>query len=426
MIYGEGGEASKSEYNYDAVKRFWINNLERSKIGMITDCGTVNADIAHHNGDITAVDEYLCYIRVFQGQEIDAAKTGMHPEVPRSFFSKYVPHWVESMRPYRDYSKKEIYHSVSPIGQLHDFIIEYLKDFRLKKCDETNMSYLFGKNINIELFNKILPYVKELEKSYRRDLSYIQEQSNNNTFTKDENYLEINNLMSEYTDLIHSIDPDIATVAACCYHVTYSNSSSLSYSFPWVTAFDGLIELLYRHNNNCKLMKISKEKYTAGDVFEYNFNNTLYELEAFNLNDKLYLRIPTEEIKVEEQTITFDKIKFIMSGFTYYGFNAISVVDYIKNNNKIIDVIVINEKISLICNNKVIGVLPKNDSIKYFHLIGKKVKLTSYQKDIVYINKKTNTEQLRKAFSITGDIIGESDNYNIESLNTALIANAIN
>lgn len=434
MIYDEGKSGIKVENNPENLVTYYINTTTRSNVGKITDLATTWNDISLHNGDRSLFGEYVACLRVYQGQEIDAAKTGYHPTVSKHLRTPFIPHWMVTMRGGMVGNDRQIYVSTSPIGKLHDFIMKYWEGLKeIKKAPNADMTLKFACHIDHEIVSKVSQIVIDLENDYRKDLAHLNQLVQAKVMTQDEANIQTEYLFAKYEALIDSLNVDKKTVAAIAYDTAYNKNNSKSYSFPWIACFSGLLELLYQNKNAIRMTAIpfttDKTVPVRGAILEVNMEKHYIgnipdgDYEVMNINGKSYIKVPyygTPEYKkpvatgghrkdIQDKYVGKEIVQFTITGFSHLGLTANAVVDTFKaNNNEIAVVKSHDDQVVIYAGSTMIGVMSKYDKLNNVGIIGKLLKVSEHQ-DTQFVSTKTHKLELRKAFYLVATVIGDVD-----------------
>lgn len=100
--------AKSVKYNMDAIVKFELNSRD-SRIGEITNVATSLINQRPINGTDEIDNQYMPLLRIYQGKEIDAIKTGLRWSIPKWMKNKAkkLPHFLIYKYPKRKKSTKK-------------------------------------------------------------------------------------------------------------------------------------------------------------------------------------------------------------------------------------------------------------------------------------------------------------------------------
>ncbi|HLO11288.1 MAG TPA: hypothetical protein VK190_03405 [Pseudoneobacillus sp.] len=310
-IVSEGkGKAEKITINYNAVVAHVARNSKRSMVGFVTDLGTTWADMYRTECDpekAKVYDGMVKHTRVLQGEIIDAPKTGKNVIIDEKVQTPFRPHWLE-----RTGLNIKVYHSVSPMGMLYDYILASIKIF-MENNKGIDHSLVMGllEQVNPNGYYAVFPKVQEYLDGYKKEIGAVirmfegqyseeaEEQRSKLTGAIAEKYGELMDSLCAITDPV--------TVAGVAMYLSYQKASKDSgFSFPWVTCFEGLIEGLSRvSGERFMLVPFKGFNGSAPSSIEVK-NNLAFEgdnfvgvskvedgiYDIFCYNDRTYVKVP--------------------------------------------------------------------------------------------------------------------------------------
>lgn len=401
VLYDAGFTADPIEMSRKAIYEYDVKTIINDvlSIGEITNMATTWKDIMKNPRmmkklklDRDEIKDIVRILRFMQGWSIDYAKTGFFPGIPDNVLTQKSPEW-------KAWSKgavlagikgAEVFKSVSPLGQLHKAVQDYMKnEFKRETKKQTrDFTFEFTAGADMNEVNRIKPVIKELEHNYRHELSALRDMQ----MTKEEESDYVIHLMDKYTAAVQSIDSDIRSIAAAAYVHTYFESSSKgnSISFPWVTAYEGL--LLNISESTDKKTKLRKAVYN-GHIDDIPATLKFYRNEATGENFTVSAKVPNGSyetvrhhgklfVKMNSKSIAkaVEKrlerpvdthVTFEIKGFKYAGKTPQQVIDLLKENDGIIRVQRENDKKQQVkevravvyCGDERIGVVGRNNKM---------------------------------------------------------------
>jgi hypothetical protein len=445
VVFDQGGAPAKKVPNTrEEVIKFDLSTMKKSRIGIMTDYATVWTDYMIHKKNPKA-DENVQVLRILQGQEIDSVKTGYVPPLPDSLKTTFAPHWMEKNLGKPEDKHILEYKSTSPLGQLYDFIMEFWAEFSQvnpEDCEKRNLAILRG--IDKAEASAIYKYVARLEESYRQELKALMEYAEENGLDDDSDQLNAirEEIFDRYTRLIQDIDADPRTVAGVAYQVAYhreGTGSKRSVSFPWITAFDGLITVLSQiADERFKLVPVRGRELTAGTmkfsgkeskdadgkvVARAQVPNGTFEV--VEIEGRFFAKVKrTAKPVTEKKTASAEKlVHFQIRGFKYHETKtARKAFESIKKNGGIVELVQKGEYITVNVNNTQIGVVGGDDDFTMITVMNKKLQIASHG-DLTFVSKKDGKtydlggvnvtarvlEQLEAPEAIVTDLKGDFD-----------------
>lgn len=395
LIYDEGREGKKVPNTREELVKFDLQTFTPSRIGLITNWATAWLDIARHNGQ--EVSERVAVLRVLQGQEIDAAKTGYVPEIPERLQATWYPHWLRDRKDvqgkeYNPRTKQGVYRSRSPMGQLYDYILKFWEAFKqnLPDTKENNMIKVVSRVPNLEEYTQVLDYVKELERQYRFENQLLAEWEKRGTLQPDEIAKQRAMLFERYTEVLASLDADPRSVAAAAYYAAYTNGGH-SRSFPWLCAFEGLLMLLEEGASQFRLVPVRKAPEGA---------------EIVEIDGRQYAKVPVKQ-KVSQEVVKpeIKKVMVTLKGFRYQGLTAYEAAQAIKNARRLI-VVQEGKYLYVVADGKKVGVIGAEDALTGVMLKNKELRFVHHGA-LAYTEKRTGKVRDASAVPMTFEVIGD-------------------
>lgn len=366
MLYDAGFKADKEE---NSRKNIWkydvatiINDVQ--SIGEITNMSTTWKDIVYNPALMKElgmtekrIDEIVCILRFMQGWSIDYAKTGFFPEVPDYVQTLMSPQWKPWSRKQESLGIKgaKVFKSKSQLGQLHNSVMDYVKNKFKQEARENTRDFTFeisaGSDYNE--IERVKPIVAQMESNYRHELQALRDM--NMTAEEESEYMTY--LFDKYQNAIQSIDSDIRSIAAATYIHTYfeSTSKGKSISFPWVTAYEGiLLNIADSTEMKSKLRKASVKghiddvpetlKFFRGVSKDEDYTveakvpNGTYE--TFRRNGQLFIKMSVKTTGASKKYTAPKSVhtSFEIKGFKHAKITPNEVIELLKENDGIVRV----------------------------------------------------------------------------------------
>ena len=346
------------------------------------------------------LDSIVCYLRLYQGAEIDGAKTGYHPELVEFVKIVLTPiHMVNRIehlgRPVSNKTRINTYVSVSPLGRIYSYIDKYLKGelkdesgnkvipvlerlnngsgkkyLLMSLLTPEEKSKYFKKYIGNSGIPKTLTEIfKERKKEYGKKIGILMQQP------KDEYYYDaLDKLklaeMQSMQDIADYCDVSLQVIAVAAYDAVYTKNSGQNegLSYAWLL-FEELLSVFSRAENvKAELFKIPANTKQAAIINGYMYiNGNKYipidapdsELEITVYNSRKYALVYKRQYETVKQSDTI--IETVYSNTTYTinlrGFKY-HIVDgtaddferIVANNNHEFDIQIINGNCDVMVN----------------------------------------------------------------------------
>ena len=349
-----GKKVEDTHFNY--ISFLLDAYCSESKIGEYVNYSTVWKDLPYNLPQYSAQADYAVKrLSIDVVMEIDSAKTGYRPIIDKNLKCQSYPHWMEL-----NIGKSEEYRSVSPLGRTYDYVIttwDAIKNSVLGSSKTFKKSLDFLKLVDGAVYNNLLNITTIYDKNYRKEMASISEMQNNDYISEEVANMKRFDIIQNYKDLVASLDGDLVTVAIACYQATYVNrqGGSSSYSFPWVTAFDGLLQAISETSTRRTRLYPVKVNSINVDITESTqlcFIDGVDEINScsvsklvpdgvytpFEYYGNLYIEIANDDklvVTSNEPAITDKVIQFSIRGFGNYGLKGPQVLDILKNSASI-------------------------------------------------------------------------------------------
>jgi hypothetical protein len=366
MLFDAGFNADKEENNRKNIWKYDVATIinDVKSIGEITNMSTTFKDIEKNPALMKRlgltpkrIDEIVCILRFMQGWSIDYAKTGFFPDVPEYVLTLLSPHWKPWSRKQEQLGIKgaEVYKSKSQLGQLHNSVTDYMENKFKQETKENTRDFTFEVTAGADYaeIERIKPIIAQMESNYRHELQALRDMK----MTDEEESEYMTYLFDKYQSAVQSIDSDIRSISAAAYVHTYFESSSKgkSVSFPWVTAYEGiLLNIADSTDTKSKLRKakvtghiddvpaslkffrgVSKdEDYTV----EAKVPNGTYE--TFRRNGQLFIKMTTKATTAKKKFVApiNRHASFEIKGFKHADITPNEVIELLKENDGIVRV----------------------------------------------------------------------------------------
>lgn len=260
--------------------------MRDSRIGEITNVATSIENKYFEDDDTKKrYSDYTSLLRIYQGKEIDALKTGFRWHLPNSLRNhlKQLPYFllynypakmkayqkiVEKNKHIDDTQKKQplnVFFSPSPMNELCDYICAWEKrHIQWNNCmnDLVDTQCLIINN-DLELNNKeILRLCKRTVNQYAADFKYYMSKY------PDWNKMQTQELINTHKTALSSLNLDEETLANYVIKASYS-SFTVSKSFCWNAYGDYILKNLIANTNPKRNISIHEVPYKTNNSYEY-------------------------------------------------------------------------------------------------------------------------------------------------------------
>lgn len=377
----------KEKITKEAIIEYDLRTLD-NRIGYITNLATLFTNLGSAKGNVNLYDEQLTKLRIWQGMEIDSAKTGVHPVIDKDVekYKDYKPYFLWKYK-YNSKGKLATWANKASMNILCRHIERWEKEkFVWQKWEETDIieaaDYLMNKEI-IEQYKKeaegLIKIMREHYKQYNQELSklWLDNKFQDKNKTKqfyNKWYLKVNAL-HENKELLSSIAVHV------CYKENRKNEHS--FNFPWVVAWEGILKTLEAKQQEEKiLLRKLQETAEAVDAIEFLGRKYIEEIKKKHISADKTIAKAKERISVEVPVVDIDGEEF---------------AEKIKENN----IVILKPKfyrdkeyVSLFQNEEYIGSIPqKNTTIDIITSL-KDYYNTQFKVEIKKINKKSAIVEL--------------------------------
>lgn len=275
----------KVEYNKENIVKYELNSRDE-RIGEITNVATsiLNKYTEDENQKKT-YEDYISYLRLCQGKEIDSIKTGVRWNMPRRLRNhlKKLPYFLiynyESKRnryfnileenkklPKGEKLPKNIYNSPSAMNELCSYICKWEKaeikwNTNLATPEEM-LEVLIDKDIEIDEHSYILKQFQDLYRKFNKDWKEILNEKN------EENFIQLDKCLNRYKSLILGFSDDRKLLANYLIDVAYSTYNS-NKILCWHTFGDEMIQNLIKNSSKSKSLVFVEDLSGSDYDFEY-------------------------------------------------------------------------------------------------------------------------------------------------------------
>ena len=292
--------ASPKSYTKENLIEYEVMTRD-NRIGEITHCATSIENRYVTNCDVKKLyDNYTSLLRIYQGKEIDAVKTGIRWQLSSGLRKhlNQLPYFLlfnypDKMRTYNkikdknrqienkeDKVKLNAYHSPSPMNELCDYICTWEKKNILWDNDINNLvdTRCLIINNDFDLSDKTIMkvcrrYINQYATEIKKHINLHREKSD------DENQkFNVDAVVAEYRKrILEELQIDEELIANYVINASYS-SISISKSFAWAVYGDYIIDNLRNNTNPKRNVSIQEVPYKTNDSYEYLGKN--YEFEV--------------------------------------------------------------------------------------------------------------------------------------------------
>ena len=389
MLYDNGMAGANKDNNWDSRNAHFFNTAKKSNVGQITNLASVHRDLSLHNGNANLYDLKVIALRFIQGWDIDSAKTGASVVIPEDLKTDSIPHHMVAHKIYKGRAVSDNavkYHSLSPLGQLYDYVQEFIKGFAITVQNE-DKTFKFVKNANKGEVARIQGIVKAYEKQYSRDVAVIYEKykslDTTDTSIKQEKANDYDEVYSRYQALLRTISKDEVAVACAVYNCAYNKGAneSKACSMPWTVCFNGMIQLLHLNNNSTMLVALPSYGEVPETVIVSNsgmlyindepVKHTEYiagVYEVISLEGSHFIKVArTEMVELEPSIPTryIDETQYYMfkiNGFQHLELNPVQALDIIKENGNEFMLVGVKDRTMVVAGGRVIAYYNKESN----------------------------------------------------------------
>lgn len=235
--------AAKSvKYNIDAIVKFELNSRD-SRIGEITNVATSLINQRPVNGTDEIDNQYIPLLRIYQGKEIDYRKTGLRWSIPKWMKNKAkkLPHFLiykypkerekyeKIQKKNKEYEKRgidkkipyNVFESPSAMNELCRYVDRWHWEKGMwKNINVVNNGHLLiDKKIEPSLTDKqLMEKIKIVISNFNAKYKLL--------FNQDERDKALNNIFTEYEELLNSIHSNKKELANYVIKISYANLSS--------------------------------------------------------------------------------------------------------------------------------------------------------------------------------------------------------
>ncbi|ERM91923.1 hypothetical protein O163_08220 [Caldanaerobacter subterraneus subsp. yonseiensis KB-1] len=370
-----------------AIIEYDLRTLD-NRIGYITNLATFWTNLGNAKANVNLYDEYLTKLRIWQGVEIDSAKTGIHPIIDDEVkkYENYKPYFLWKYK-YNSKGKVSTWTDKASLNILCRHIEQWEKEkFIWKKWEETDIleaaDFLINKEVlnqNREEAEKLVKIMREYYKQYNEELGklWLDNKFEDNKKMKqfyNKWYLKVNAL-HENKELLSSIAVHI------CYRENHKNEHS--FNFPWVVAWEGILTTLEHKQEEEKIL-LRKVQETAEmvDVIEFLGRKYIEEVKKKYISPEKTITQLKKKINIEVPIVNIVGEEF---------------AEKMRKNNIVIlkpKIYQNKEYVSLFQNEEYIGsVAYKNDTVDIVTSL-KEYYNTQFKVEIKKINKKSAVVEL--------------------------------
>ena len=370
------------------------------------------------------LDSIVCYLRLYQGEEIDGAKTGYHPELVDFVKVVFTPiHMVNRIeylgRPVSTKTQINTYISVSPLGRIYSYIDKYLKGElkdengnkiipvleRLSNgsgkkyllmsllTPEEKSQYFKGYIGNAGVPKTLTKIFKERKTEYGKKIGVLMKQP------KDEHYYDALDKLKlaeikAMQDIADYCNVSLQVIAVAAYDAVYTKNSGQNegLSYAWLL-FDELLSVfsraenvkaeLFKIPNNAKhaeiingCMYINGNKYISVDAPDSELEITVYNSRKYALVYKRQYETVKQSDTIIETLYSNTTYTINIRGFKYHITNG-TADDFeriVANNNYEFDIQIVNGNCDVMVNGKTLARYGVENPVE---LVGRTVKVVA-------------------------------------------------
>ncbi|NNG66152.1 RNA dependent RNA polymerase [Caldanaerobacter subterraneus] len=382
------GQAEK--ITEEAIIEYDLRTLD-NRIGYITNLATFWTNLGSAKANVNLFDEHLTKLRIWQGIEIDSAKTGVHPVIDDEVkkFENYKPYFLWRYK-YNSKGKLATWTNKASMNILCRHIEHWEKEkFIWKKWEETDIieaaDFLINKEVIEQYKEEVEELVKVIREYYRQYNAELAELWLDNKF---EDQKKMKQFYNKWYLKVNALHQNKELLSSLAVHVCYKENrkNEHSFNFPWIVAWEGILKTLEAKQQEEKiLLRKLQETAEAIDTIEFLGRKYIEEIKKKHIStdkviaktkEKISIEVPVVDIVGEEFA---EKIK---------KDNIVILKPKIYNNK---------EYVSLFQNEQYIGAIAhKNDTIDILSSL-KDYYNTKFKVELKKINKKSAVVELHIA-----------------------------
>lgn len=377
----------KEKITEEAIIQYDLRTID-NRIGYITNLATLFTNLGSAKGNINFYDEQLTKLRIWQGMEIDSAKTGVHPVIDKDVekYKDYKPYFLWKYK-YNSKGKLATWTDKASMNILCRHIEQWEKEkFIWKKWEETDViqaaDYLINKEVIEQYKEEAEGLVKVMREYYKQYNAELAELWLDNKFEDQKKMKQFYNKWYLKVNALHENKELLSSIAVhVCYKENRKNEHS--FNFPWVVAWEGILKTLEAKQQEQKiLLRKLQETAEAVDAIEFLGRKYIEEIKKKHISADKTIAKAKERISVEVPVVDIDGEEF---------------AEKIKENN----IVILKPKfyrdkeyVSLFQNEEYIGSIPqKNTTIDILSSL-KDYYNNQFKVEIKKLNKKSAIVEL--------------------------------
>ncbi|MGJ7044630.1 RNA dependent RNA polymerase [Thermoanaerobacterium thermosulfurigenes] len=374
--------AKAEPINDNSILQFDLRTLD-NKIGKITNMATFWTTLGSAKGNVNKFDDKLTKLRIYQGIEIDSAKTGIHPQIDddvRKYADKYKPYFLQKYQYGKNYNIMK-YADKATMNILCKHIENWeQKNFVWDKKEYTDANRVAEYIINREYMREhkeLYAKVKQFYIKYKQNIAQLHLKK-----ASDEEYSRFFNLSQIKFD---KISDDKKALAMFAIYVNYidDRKSNKSYLFPWLVASEGILKILEEKQEETKRIIKSIDKKELEELEE---NVKIIEMLGKKFKSEIMkIDIHVDEvIKQNKERINIETSVVNCKGEEFA--KAIKENDIVTLMPKYVNDI---EYVGLFQNDEYLGCIPQNQTHIDINTCLKDYYDTQFKVEIVKVNQKS-------------------------------------
>jgi hypothetical protein len=350
----------KEKITKEAIIEYDLRTLD-NRIGYITNLATLFTNLGSAKGNVNLYDEQLTKLRIWQGMEIDSAKTGVHPSIDDDVkkYEKYKPYFLWRYK-YNEKGKLATWADKASMNILCRHIEKWEKEkFVWKKWDETDVieaaEFLVNKEVIEQYREEAEELVKVMREYYKQYNAELAELWLDNKFEDQKKMKQFYNKWYLKVNALHENKELLSSIAV---HVCYKENrkSEHSFNFPWIVAWEGILTTLEAKQEEEKvLLRKLKETAEAIDTIEFLGRKYIEEIKKKHISadrtivktkEKISVEVPVVDIvgeefeeKIKENNIVILKPKFYRDKEYVSLFQNEQYIGAIAHKNDTIDIL---------------------------------------------------------------------------------------
>lgn len=374
--------AKAEKINDDTILQFDLRTLD-NQIGKITNMATYWTTLGSAKGNVNKFDDKLTKLRIYQGIEIDSAKTGVHPEIDddvKKYADKYKPYFLQKYKYNKNYNIMKYADKATM-----NILCRHIENWEQKNFIWNRKEYTDANAVAEYIIDR--EYMKQHKELYKKVKQFYEE------YKKEMAQLYLNKASDEAYSRFFSItqlkfdklSDDKKALAMFAIYVNYidDKKSNKSYLFPWLVASEGILKILEEKQEETKRIIKSIDKKELEELEE---NVKIIDMlgKKFKV-DNIKINIHVDEVIKQSK----ERINIETSVVNCEGEEFARIIE--QNNIVTLMPKYVNdiEYVGLFQNDQYLGCIPQNQIHIDINTCLKDYYNEQFKVEIVKINKKS-------------------------------------